>query len=580
MAVPIVTTQAASGIGLKSATGNGNITSGASITRRGFQFNTVKYPDKQVYEDGSFGTGAFALSITGLTPGRKYFFRAFAINADGTGYGGWAFFTCTAPTYNVTINSIDRTGDVAHDTLVISDIIDDQVNTCRFILDDLSGNGIPTNDQEISITLNDGSKLFAGYIVNTVLENKTEGGGSVKTQIQCVDYSRLLDRNLVHKTYIDKTDKEIIEAIISTYCPGFGITTDNVVEGATIDQISFNYIQPSQAFRKIAELTGRHWYIDYDKDIHYFPLTTSVTPFNITSASTNYWGFKIKKDASQIKNRVYVRGGTKLSEFTTYVTVGDGEKVKIVLPDKPHNVTVEIDRGGGYLEETVGIKNVNLSGFEWYLNFQEKYIEQDEGESVLSSTDKFKLTYKYDIPILVAVENTASILANGQKEFAIFDKSITTTQAARDRASGELTDYANNIIEGSFNTWETGFVSGQYININLSDYDINDDYVVQKVVARAIGAGEYLYEISIASAKTLGIIKFLIQLLEANKSLVELDDDEVVDELLQLSDSLLSDSLMDSLVIDSTGPYHVYQDDSAPIDDLGIGRWGLSQYKY
>ena len=63
-------------------------------------------------------------------------------------------------------------------------------------------------------------------------------------------------------------------------------------------------------------------------------------------------------------------------------------------------------------------------------------------------------------------------------------------------------------------------------------------------------------------------------------SLAFVDDDEVVDELLQLSDSLLSDSLIDSLLIDSTEPYHVYQNDSAPITDLGIGRWALSQYKY
>lgn len=89
-----------------------------------------------------------------------------------------------------------------------------------------------------------------------------------------------------------------------------------------------------------------------------------------------------------------------------------------------------------------------------------------------------------------------------------------------------------------------------------------------------------MYEVFVASAKTLGIIKFLINLLESNKNLIELDEDEVVDELVQLSDSLLNDSLIDSLITDSTGPYHVYQDDSAPIDDPGIARWGLSQYRY
>jgi len=580
MAVPTVTTQSASSVGLKSAVGNGNITVGAGNTRRGFQFNTVEYPDKQVFEDGSFGTGAFALTMEGLTPGQKYWYRAFAENPDGVGYGGWTSFTCIASTYNITINGIDRTADVIAKTLIITDTINDQVNTCNFTLDDLSGNGVPSNDEEIVITLNDGTKIFGGFVVNSFLENKAKGGGAVKIRVKCTDYTRLLDQNLVHKSYLDMTDKAIIEAIIDTYAQGSGITTNNVLEGVTIDQKAFNYIQISEAFRQIAELTGRNWYIDYDKDIHYFPLTTDSTPFDIDSAENKYWGLNISKDASQIKNRIYVRGGTKLSDATTYLTTGDGEKIHFVLPDKPHSVTVEVDRGGGFVEESVGIKNVDTSGFKWYLNFQEKYIEQDVEEDVLTSTDTFKLTYEYDIPILVAVENTASIIANGQKEYAIFDKQITTTQSARDRATAELTDYADSIIEGSFKTWETGFVSGQYININLSDYGINDDYIVQKVVAISIGAGTFRYEIFVASAKTLGIIKFLIELLEANKNLIELDDDEVVDELLQSSDSLLSDSLMDSLVIDSTGPYHVYQNDSAPIEDLGIGRWKLSQFKY
>ena len=580
MAVPTLTTQAVTGIGLSSATGNGTIT-GGTATKRGFEYNNVQAAGGQkVWETGSFSPEAFDLELVGLTPGRKYFVRAYAENADGVGYGGWAEFTATAPTYNVAIAGIDRTTDILGRSLKITDAINDAVNTCRFNLVDLSGNGIPETDDEIIITMDDDSKLFAGYITRVNLGSKLKDGGIVAT-VDCVDYTRLLDSNLVHRTYTDETDQAIIQDIVNRYCQGLGITTTNVLEGVTIDQISFNYIQPSQAIRRIAELTGRNWYIDYDKDIHYFPLTTEAAPFNIDDDSANYSNLGIDKDSSQLKNRVYVRGGTKLSDETQYIEVGDGEKRQFVLPDKPHDVTVYVDRGAGYVEETVGIKNIDTDGYDWYLNFQEKYIEQDAAEDVLTDTDKFKITYKYDIPILVAVEDTASIVENGQKEFAIFDKSITTTQAARDRASAELTDYANDLIQGSFQTYETGFYSGQYMHITLTDYNIDDDYIIQKVSAESEGGGKYIYTISIASAKTLGIIRFLIQLLAANKNLIELDDDEVVDELVQLSDNLLSDSLIDSLTIDSVGPYFVYQVDSTPyIEDLGIARWGLSQYKY
>lgn len=573
--VPTVITNAESGIGTVSATGNGDITSigGVAPTVRGFEYNTVQAADHITIETGSFSTGAFTASLVGLTPGENYYYRAYATNSVGTGYGGWVAFTTVPSTYNVTIDGVDRTTDILVNTLIISDELNDKQNTCNFTLVDRSGNGFPSNDEEIVITLDDGTILFGGYIVGISLSS-VKDDGVVMASVECVDYVRLLDRNLVTKAYTDQTDAEIIEDIITTFCPGFGITTTNVIEGVTIDQINFNYIQPSQALRRIADLTGRNWYIDYSKDIHYFPLTTDPAPFNISSSSSAYFDLNISKDASQIKNRVYVRGGSSLSDSTTHEQKGDGVKRQFLLPDKPHDVSVTVNG----VSKTLGIKNIDTSGFDYYLNFQEKYVEQDSGAVVLGTGDTLAVTYTYDIPVLVAVEDTASIASNGQKEFAIFDNSIKTQQAARDRASAELTDYANNLIEGSFKTYTTGFVSGQYITINLSAYGINADYIITKVVAISFGAGNYVYEISIASAKTMGIIRFLIELLEANKNLVELNDDEVVDNLLSLTDSLLSDSITDSLTIDSTGPYFTWCPDSLVSTPITRMVWDLFQW--
>jgi len=574
MAVPTISTIGSVSTTKTTITVRGEITDigVGNATRRGFQYNTVEYPDKSKYEDGDFGAEQYDLTITGLTPGTPYYIRAYATNADGTEHGEWVQIITDAATYNVTINEIDRTSDVINKSITITDVINDVQNTYKLLLVDRSGNGIPDPDEEIVITLDDDTKIFGGYIISVDLDQK--GGGEVFATIVCIDYVRLLDRNLVHKTYESETDKDIIEDIVDTYSPGLGITTDNVIEGVTIDQISFNYIQPSQALRKLCEITGRNWYIDYDKDIHYFPLTTNAAPFNIDDDTSDYFDLKISKDSSQIKNRVYVRGGTKLSDATTYSEAGDGEKTKFILPDKPHNVTVTVND----VEESVGIKHIDTSGYDWYLNYQEKYLEQDSGGAILNTDDILEVNYQYDIPILVALEDPTSIIEHGQQEFAIFDKQITTTDAARDRAQAELTDYANNVIEGQFSTYETGFISGQYINIDLTNYDIDDDYIVQKVVAKAMGGGTYMYKIYVASAKTLGIIKFLIELIENNRNIITLDDNEVVDELFNLTDSLLSDSLLDSLTIDSQGPYSTWCTDSTDTDPSTRAQWELFQW--
>lgn len=91
---PTVTTQACTNVQATTATGNGNIinTGGENCTRRGFCYKvgTTGDPttaDSVAYDDGSFGTGAYAKGITGLSPGTSYRVRAYAVNSVGTGYG-------------------------------------------------------------------------------------------------------------------------------------------------------------------------------------------------------------------------------------------------------------------------------------------------------------------------------------------------------------------------------------------------------------------------------------------------------------------------------------------------------------
>ena len=91
---PTVTTQSADQIATTSVRGNGNITAtgGENCTRRGFCYKagTSGDPttsDSVAYDDGSFGTGAFAKIISGLTPNTSYRVRAYAVNSAGTSYG-------------------------------------------------------------------------------------------------------------------------------------------------------------------------------------------------------------------------------------------------------------------------------------------------------------------------------------------------------------------------------------------------------------------------------------------------------------------------------------------------------------
>lgn len=100
LVAPTVTTQAVSSIDKTTATGNGNITDtgGENATRRGFCYLQGSSGDPTtansvVYDDGSFGTGAYTKAITGLTPNTTYRVRAYAVNSAGTSYGSTVSFT-------------------------------------------------------------------------------------------------------------------------------------------------------------------------------------------------------------------------------------------------------------------------------------------------------------------------------------------------------------------------------------------------------------------------------------------------------------------------------------------------------
>lgn len=103
--IPTVTTTTATSITTTTAASGGNVTSdgGATVTAYGVCYATTANPTSPCTNDGG-GTGPFTSSLTGLTQGTLYHYRAFATNAQGTAYGSDLTFT-TLTTATVTTTS-------------------------------------------------------------------------------------------------------------------------------------------------------------------------------------------------------------------------------------------------------------------------------------------------------------------------------------------------------------------------------------------------------------------------------------------------------------------------------------------
>ena len=97
---PILTTGATSFLTDETVYLAGEVTSDGSrdITERGIVFSTGATPttaDGKVTTPGTIGT--YSINATGLVPSTTYYYRAYAINAVGTGYGSILSFTTLAP---------------------------------------------------------------------------------------------------------------------------------------------------------------------------------------------------------------------------------------------------------------------------------------------------------------------------------------------------------------------------------------------------------------------------------------------------------------------------------------------------
>lgn len=94
--VPVVTTATPTNVGLTEATVGGEVVSdgGETVTARGVCWveNGTPTIDDDLVTSGS-GVGSFSKTITGIECGKTYNTRAFAINANGTYYGGVQSFS-------------------------------------------------------------------------------------------------------------------------------------------------------------------------------------------------------------------------------------------------------------------------------------------------------------------------------------------------------------------------------------------------------------------------------------------------------------------------------------------------------
>jgi hypothetical protein len=120
--LPTVTTTTIYSINVTTASGGGSVTNdgGDIVTARGVCWSISSNPTiASSHTINGSGTGVFTSSLTSLTQGTFYYVRAYATNANGTGYGSQVTFTTLTTPFltTVAITSITETTAVSGGTI-------------------------------------------------------------------------------------------------------------------------------------------------------------------------------------------------------------------------------------------------------------------------------------------------------------------------------------------------------------------------------------------------------------------------------------------------------------------------------
>lgn len=422
---------------------------------------------------------------------------------------------------DIKVNDVSIADQVNVESLVVQQNLTNEqdIATFGFIL---SGDReVPQFDDDIVI-LDGTTKIFAGKIAE--VSEQIAGSLIRMVKVACVDHTLEFDRILAARTYEDETIADILADLIDTYAPTF--TYANVASDFVIEKIVFNQVPLSQCVRRLADIVRFDWYIDEDKDLHFFDKFTNTAPYDLTDTGGNYVYKSLVRtsDGSQIVNRVKVRGGEyDGSSYTDIITVVGNDTKSFNLPYKMANLAIRLDTGGGFVAKTVGVDFIDtFDDFDVLYSFQ---TQSFRFENELSDGDRVEYTGNPKTPVLAVVEDAASIAAlraryeeahgeaapagYGIIEKIIKETAIASNTIARQRAAAELIAFADAIVDAQFTTYTPGLRAGMVLHMQSDLRGFDEDLIIKKVQFKARTPEDFEYTVQCISTQRFTLLEVL-----------------------------------------------------------------------
>lgn len=399
--------------------------------------------------------------------------------------------------WSLTIAGTDRVADCEAGTLEITNGLSYTADACAFSLFGTK----PNHGDSVVISDTDLGDIFGGVIVVIEGEEVIDETVVMRWKIQCNDYSAILDQRLVVETYASKTADYIVQDIITKYVDAAFTLDASTATAPTIEAITFNYIPVSEAFTQLADYVGWSWTVSPAKVVSFFnPDSLMVAAPLVLTEGARFTEFKPSIDTQNLRNRVYVIGGTTLSDTFTYEVKADGVVTTWILPHKPHGITLVV----GGVSKTIGVENLHdEASYDYMMNFEKQYVRCSSGTSAPASGTTMHFEYKYDIDVISMAEDLISQAAiaaiqggTGIYEHMISDTNLITITAAEAAGEADIRANADPAVTVTFETEVAGWAPGQIVTIDLVARGIDNSYIVQETKLQRTKAGVWWWTIT------------------------------------------------------------------------------------
>ena len=447
----------------------------------------------------------------------------------------------TSQSFQIKANTTDVSSSIDWSSVDLLMVLTKEVSTLKFNIKQYGSKYAPVVGDQIDLYETDSTSTTTHLFGGTITEIETIVNGLLPiAQVTCTDWGYKMDGKLVIKSYVNMDPADIVADIVSNYCPaGFNATTYVQRAGYQLTSIKFNYIQPTKCLQKLASQIGWEWYVDADKNIHFFLAENNSAPFPIddTTGAIEWQSLDVDVNLQNMKNSVFVIGGVYLKAFdlTNLVDVfaGGGTTKSFSLAYAYTESTITVLVGG--VSKSIGIANqvTDPTAFDCIYNKTNLSLTFN-----VAPAATIQVYGTAEIPIIAHAIDSHAIATYGEFQDAIFDAQIKTIAEAQTRAQAEILLYGHAVYDVKFYTITPGLRIGQNINFNSAKFGVtNYPLIVKRIEGRGDTSQRIRYQVECVGSDNVTFVDLMSTLLQQENTNTQIDN-TVLEVLLSILETM------------------------------------------